>query len=352
MYQCNVCGEGGEYESLVLDCPLFKHARIVLDQWDVVLHSPDIFAPVGLLQPTAFHLESKTAASHPQQPTALLLETDTGASDWQPSTVSHLSHLERDTGGSDAQQAPDTAQPSDAAGNQHSDLHSIFAVGPQHSNTMQQPTPLPAGHSDVCQQLPHNLKASSLVKSKVIEVPRDFPTAVHSTPDASVATSSPALMKQDRPPEQQPSGNAESGNEQQECGELQREQRLKSASTGKKLTSLSGSAAAAVMSGTANACSVNHASTVDCVPPDGNEIQLDMQLQHGEHYTWVVCSASSSSCAEAELSSQSTAEALESALQAITTGVLVHVVHCNTHSMTSTWWSRCYTCSPSFWFQV
>lgn len=24
LYGCNVCGEGGEYESLTLDCPLFK----------------------------------------------------------------------------------------------------------------------------------------------------------------------------------------------------------------------------------------------------------------------------------------------------------------------------------------
>lgn len=34
-YGCNVCGEGGEYESLTLDCPLFKYARIVLDEWQV-----------------------------------------------------------------------------------------------------------------------------------------------------------------------------------------------------------------------------------------------------------------------------------------------------------------------------
>lgn len=59
LYQCNVCGEGGEYESLVLDCPLFKQACIVLDKWDTVLHSPDSFAPVGLLHPVAFHLEPK-----------------------------------------------------------------------------------------------------------------------------------------------------------------------------------------------------------------------------------------------------------------------------------------------------
>lgn len=30
MYGVNICGEGGEYETLVLDCPFFKH-KIVLD---------------------------------------------------------------------------------------------------------------------------------------------------------------------------------------------------------------------------------------------------------------------------------------------------------------------------------
>ncbi len=69
LYQCNVCGEGGEYESLVLDCPMFKHARIVLDKWDIVLQSPDSFAPVGLLHAVAFHLESKGQhGAHHTQP--------------------------------------------------------------------------------------------------------------------------------------------------------------------------------------------------------------------------------------------------------------------------------------------
>jgi diphthamide synthase (EF-2-diphthine--ammonia ligase) len=34
-FGCNVCGEGGEYETLTLDCPAFKHGRIVLDDWEV-----------------------------------------------------------------------------------------------------------------------------------------------------------------------------------------------------------------------------------------------------------------------------------------------------------------------------
>jgi diphthamide synthase (EF-2-diphthine--ammonia ligase) len=34
-FGCNVCGEGGEYETLTLHCPAFKHGRIVLDEWEV-----------------------------------------------------------------------------------------------------------------------------------------------------------------------------------------------------------------------------------------------------------------------------------------------------------------------------
>ncbi|XP_031483479.1 diphthine--ammonia ligase [Nymphaea colorata] len=60
LYGINVCGEGGEYETLTLDCPLFKNASIVLDKFQVVMHSSDSIAPVGILHPTAFHLEPKT----------------------------------------------------------------------------------------------------------------------------------------------------------------------------------------------------------------------------------------------------------------------------------------------------
>lgn len=60
LYGSNVCGEGGEYESLTLDCPaLFTHGRIVLDSWEAVTVSPDSMAPVALLHPTAFHVEAK-----------------------------------------------------------------------------------------------------------------------------------------------------------------------------------------------------------------------------------------------------------------------------------------------------
>ncbi|XP_028065280.1 diphthine--ammonia ligase isoform X3 [Camellia sinensis] len=59
LYGINVCGEGGEYETLTLNCPLFKNAQIVLDEFNIVLHSSDSIAPVGILHTMAFHLESK-----------------------------------------------------------------------------------------------------------------------------------------------------------------------------------------------------------------------------------------------------------------------------------------------------
>ena len=34
-YGCNPCGEGGEYETLTLDCPAFVKGRIVLEEWEV-----------------------------------------------------------------------------------------------------------------------------------------------------------------------------------------------------------------------------------------------------------------------------------------------------------------------------
>ncbi len=58
-YGCNVCGEGGEYESLTLDCPLFKQKRIVIDEQEIKIHSACEFAPVGYLMFKKFHLVDK-----------------------------------------------------------------------------------------------------------------------------------------------------------------------------------------------------------------------------------------------------------------------------------------------------
>uniref|UniRef100_A0A131YG33 Diphthine--ammonia ligase n=1 Tax=Rhipicephalus appendiculatus TaxID=34631 RepID=A0A131YG33_RHIAP len=57
-YCLNVCGEGGEYETATLDCPLFRK-RIVVDESKVVIHSDDAFAPVGYLKIKRMHLEDK-----------------------------------------------------------------------------------------------------------------------------------------------------------------------------------------------------------------------------------------------------------------------------------------------------
>ena len=61
LYGSNICGEGGEYETLALGGPLFLHAFIHLDEWDIRLHSQDSVAPVGVLHPISIHLESTAA---------------------------------------------------------------------------------------------------------------------------------------------------------------------------------------------------------------------------------------------------------------------------------------------------
>ncbi|XP_046859875.1 diphthine--ammonia ligase-like [Xenia sp. Carnegie-2017] len=57
-YGCNICGEGGEYETFTLNCPMFKK-RIVIDSQQIVIHSDDAFAPVGYLCFNEMHLEEK-----------------------------------------------------------------------------------------------------------------------------------------------------------------------------------------------------------------------------------------------------------------------------------------------------
>lgn len=49
-YEINVCGEGGEFESLTLDCPLFKKRRLVIEQADVVMHKFNDISPVVYLK--------------------------------------------------------------------------------------------------------------------------------------------------------------------------------------------------------------------------------------------------------------------------------------------------------------
>ncbi|KAK6620281.1 hypothetical protein RUM44_006682 [Polyplax serrata] len=47
-YGVNVCGEGGEYETLTVDCPLF-HKQVVITESENVILSNDAFAPVAFL---------------------------------------------------------------------------------------------------------------------------------------------------------------------------------------------------------------------------------------------------------------------------------------------------------------
>ncbi|KAM6335632.1 diphthine--ammonia ligase isoform 3-T3 [Podargus strigoides] len=61
-YGVHVCGEGGEYETFTLDCPLFKK-KIVVDSAKVVVHSADAFAPVAYLHFLKLHLEDKGESS-------------------------------------------------------------------------------------------------------------------------------------------------------------------------------------------------------------------------------------------------------------------------------------------------
>lgn len=55
----NVCGEGGEYETLTLDSPL-HHSRLRIDEYDVVCHSNDAFAPVYYMVPKKITLVPKS----------------------------------------------------------------------------------------------------------------------------------------------------------------------------------------------------------------------------------------------------------------------------------------------------
>ncbi|KAF8517819.1 hypothetical protein JB92DRAFT_2904701 [Gautieria morchelliformis] len=62
MYGAHICGEGGEYESLTLDLPLFKH-RIRLETVETVIHSDNEFATVAYLKVKHARLERKSTYS-------------------------------------------------------------------------------------------------------------------------------------------------------------------------------------------------------------------------------------------------------------------------------------------------
>lgn len=57
-YQLNVCGEGGEYETVTLDCAIYKK-KIVIDDYTIITHSTDPFSPVYYASINKYHLEDK-----------------------------------------------------------------------------------------------------------------------------------------------------------------------------------------------------------------------------------------------------------------------------------------------------
>ncbi|KAI0732994.1 hypothetical protein C8Q72DRAFT_958352 [Fomitopsis betulina] len=58
LYGSHICGEGGEYETLTLDCPLFKR-KIKLTEVETVIHSDNDFATVAYLRIKNAVLEQK-----------------------------------------------------------------------------------------------------------------------------------------------------------------------------------------------------------------------------------------------------------------------------------------------------
>ncbi|RPD67264.1 hypothetical protein L227DRAFT_582593 [Lentinus tigrinus ALCF2SS1-6] len=62
LYGSHICGEGGEYETLTLDCPLFK-SRINLDEVETVVHSDNDFATVAYIRIKKASLQPKTSVS-------------------------------------------------------------------------------------------------------------------------------------------------------------------------------------------------------------------------------------------------------------------------------------------------
>ena len=58
-FDLHICGEGGEYETLTLDCPLFRY-RIVPDEIETLVVDECDMAPVASLRLAKWHLEPKS----------------------------------------------------------------------------------------------------------------------------------------------------------------------------------------------------------------------------------------------------------------------------------------------------
>jgi diphthine-ammonia ligase len=81
-YGNHAAGEGGEYETLTLDCPLFTH-RLVIDEARVVTVSADKFAPVAFQHITKFHVEQKAPRAEPEPES----EPPSVATTWAPAPL-------------------------------------------------------------------------------------------------------------------------------------------------------------------------------------------------------------------------------------------------------------------------
>ena len=63
LYGVHICGEGGEYETLTLDCPLFKYGRIVVDESRCAIDEKE---EVGNYVVEKYHVEAKTEEAPPE----------------------------------------------------------------------------------------------------------------------------------------------------------------------------------------------------------------------------------------------------------------------------------------------
>ena len=69
----NVCGEGGEYETITLNAPFFKQ-RVIIDKFETVIASKDPYSPVAFIKIIKLHLEDKVSGEFPKITTPNLLK--------------------------------------------------------------------------------------------------------------------------------------------------------------------------------------------------------------------------------------------------------------------------------------
>ena len=61
-FNFNVCGEGGEYESAVFDCPLFKTHKLVSKNEEIIIHDNNDICPVAYIKFNELVLKEKSEA--------------------------------------------------------------------------------------------------------------------------------------------------------------------------------------------------------------------------------------------------------------------------------------------------